>query len=105
MGLPLAAFSRSSLSVWPTAAASQRTITRRFGHQLDDHLVQFLRQFGHLVARSRGSFIEMAVHENDGGGAIEGSLPGQHLIHEYAERIEVGLVADRGGAANLLGRM
>ncbi len=73
------------------------------GHQFDHQFIQLLGQHLDLVAGTGGRFVEMAVHQHHGRGALERGFAGQHLVEEDPERVEIGLVADGRRAAYLLG--
>ena len=100
---PRLTFSRSSRSVCPTAAASQG---RSAGDLAISRTTRSSSSTGiscDLGAGPGGGLVQVAVHQDDGRGPLERRLAGQHLVDQDAQRVQVGLVADLGGPADLLG--
>src|SRR5665811_44484 len=91
------------MDVLEEGCGGEVAVLRPFGERPQDDLLQIVRHVRHQCARHHGwigDVLHGYRHRVVGG---EGQFPGGHLIHDHAERVEVG----RGlhvAALRLLGR-
>ena len=86
-----------------TAAASQGRSAGALAISLTTRSSSSLGISCDLGAGPRRRLVQVAVHQHDGRGPSNGGLPGQHLVEHDPQGVQVGLVADRRRAADLLG--